>query len=332
VVVLNTKTGGILSYNSFPEYDQNWFAVGLTQMQWDYLNQHPQKPLIDRVVNGTYSPGSTYKTISASFGLEKNYITEHTVLFPCRGGMQIGNRFFKCWLHEGHGRANVIRAMVVSCDVYYYDLSARFALNEFTDFSRRNFLHARTGIDLPSERAGFAPDTDWYSIRLGNFFPTIGLKANLVIGQGEILVTPLAMAAYYNALANKGVWQTPHLLKEAFNENGTIQYNFFNQTTKRLPVSENTLRIIEQSLYDTVYSHEGTARRARVTGAEVYAKTGSTENPHGDLTHASMAGYVKWDNEPEIAFYIIVENAGGGGSIAGPIAHQIISFYQSNIR
>ena len=149
---------------------------------------------------------------------------------------------------------------------------------------------------------------------------------------GEILVTPLAMAAYYCALANDGVWQTPHFFQEAFNENGTIEYEFFEKTTQMLPITDSTLKIIQKALYDTVYSWEGTARRVMVNGAEIYAKTGSTENPQGEETHASMAGYVKWDGKAEIAFYVILENAGSGGSVAGPLAAQIISFYQNNIR
>ncbi|MCL1827613.1 MAG: penicillin-binding protein 2 [Candidatus Cloacimonetes bacterium] len=332
VVVLNTRTGGILSYNSFPEYDQNWFTEGLSQMQWDYLNDHEQKPLIDRVVNGAYSPGSTYKIISASFGLEKNYISEHTLLTSCRGGLQIGNRYFKCWDEKGHGRSAVNKGIMHSCDVYFYDLSAKFALDEFSEFSYNNYLHTKTGIDLPTERFGFSPNTDWYKSRLGSHFSTTGLKANLVIGQGEILVTPLSMASYYCALANDGLWQTPHLFKEAFNENEVVNYTFFEKTNKKLPVSENTLNILQKALFDTVNAPGGTAWRAKVSGVDVYAKTGSTENPQGELTHASMAGFARWNDQAEIAFYIIVENAGGGGAIAGPIANQIINFYQSNIR
>ena len=332
VVVMNPKTGALLAYNSFPEYDQNWFARGITTAQWEYLRDHENKPLIDRVTMGTYPPGSTFKTVSAAFGLEKNYVTEHTRLAFCDGGMQIGNRYFKCWNKYGHGRTNVLEAMAVSCDVYYYDLSARFNLDEFSAFTYSNFILDKTGIDLPSERAGFFPNSEWYRNRLGRFFSVVGLKANLVIGQGEVLTSPLAVCAYYSALANDGLWKTPFFYDRAFNDNGVLDEIFTKRVIKELPYSEKTLKLIQQSLYETVYRSDGTGRFARVPGAVVFGKTGSSENPHGDLTHASFAGYAMWDNEPEIAFYIIIENAGHGGSVAGPLVQKIIQFYQDNIR
>ncbi len=332
VVVMNPLTGGILSYNSFPEYDQNWFASGISNAQWDYLQNHSHKPLLDRVVLAAYPPASTYKVISAAFGLEKNYITEHTKLANCSGGMQIGNRFYKCWNPAGHGRTNVYESMAVSCDVYYYDLSARFDLDEFSKFSYNNYIFMKTGIDLPFEREGFFPSTQWYTQNYGRYFSSVGLKANLVIGQGEILTTPLAICNYYAAIANDGVWQSPHLLDRGFNEN-SINYKDLNpKVTRHLPLSETTLKIIQKSLYDTVYREDGTGRLARVKGAEVYAKTGSAENPHGDLTHAYFVGYAKWNNLPEIAFLVLIENAGHGGSTAGPIAKKIIEYYQNNVR
>jgi penicillin-binding protein 2 len=327
VVVMNPKTGGILSYNSFPEYDQNWFSSGISHAQWTFLNEHELKPLIDRVTMGTYPPGSTYKILSTAFGLEKNYVNEHTKLANCDGGMQIGNRYFKCWLQWGHGRSNLYDAMAVSCDVYYYDLSARFNLDEFSRFNHANFIHARTGVDLPIERAGFFPDSDWYRRRMGRFFSATGAKANLVIGQGETLTSPLAVCAYYAAIANDGIWLSPHFFQRAFNDEAVINTEFFTKTSKPLPISSETLAILQRTLYDAVYRSDGTARQARVPGVEVYGKTGSSENHQGDLTHASYAGYAIWDTEPEIAFYVIVENAGSGGSVAGPIVRKIITFY-----
>jgi penicillin-binding protein 2 len=332
VVIINPQTGGILSYNSFPEFDQNWFAEGITPAQWGYLLEHEQKPLLDRVLMGTYPPGSTFKVISAAFGLEKNYITDATRLSNCTGGMQIGDRFFRCWFRHGHGRSSFLNAMAVSCNVYFFDLSSRFALDEFVEFALNNHLFNRTGVDLPSERAGFIPNSDWYRNRLGRFFSTTGIRANLSIGQGEVLVSPLAMCTYYAAIANGGVWRTPHLFKEAFNENGFLIHDVVHKEEKRLPISDATLSLIQSSMNHAVYSDNGTARPARVRGANVFAKTGSSENPQGELPHASIAGYVKWDDVPEIAFYIIVENAGTGGTVTAPIARQIIQFYQDRIR
>jgi len=332
VVVMNPKTGGILSYNSFPEYDQNWFSTGISSAQWDFLNEHENKPMIDRVVNGTYPPGSTFKVLSAAYGLEKNYINESTRMTNCTGGMQFGDRFYKCWNSRGHGRLNINGAMVHSCDVFFYDLSQRFNLDEFFEFAHLNHLFARTGIDLPSERAGLFPNSDWYRNRLGRYFSVAGIKANLVIGQGEVLVSPLAMCTYYSAIANDGLWQTPHLFQRAFTDNSVITRDLYPRTKKYLPHSDETLKIIQKALYDIVNSNVGTGRNARVPGVEVYGKTGSSENHQGGLTHASYAGYAKWNGEVELAFYVMVENSGGGGAIAAPIAREIIQYYNENLR
>jgi len=329
VVVMNPKTGGILSYNSFPEYDQNWFSTGISSAQWEYLNENEQKPMIDRVTNGTYPPGSTFKVMGAAFALEKKYINESTMMTACNGGMQFGDRYYKCWSRWGHGRLNLNNAIVHSCDVFFYDLSTRFNLDEFFDFAHLNHLFARTGIDLPSERGGLFPNTEWYRNRLGRYLALQGIKANLVIGQGEVLVSPLAMCTYYAAIANDGLWKTPHLFQRAFNEHTSINQALFPRQVKYLPHSEETLKIIQKALYDTVNRDTGTGRGARVPGVEVYGKTGSSENPQGELTHASYAGYAKWNGEVELVFYVIVENAGGGGAIAAPVVRKIIEFYKS---
>ena len=332
VIVMNPKTGGILAYNSFPEFDQNWFASGISNAQWSYLMNHDLRPLLDRVVMGTYPPGSTFKTLSAAYAFERNLITESTRFAFCNGGMWIGNRYFRCWYRDGHGRTNIYEGMSVSCSVYFYDLSSRFNLDDFQEFTHNSFLLSRTGIDLPSERAGFFPRTEWYRNRLGRYFSTLGIRANLSIGQGEVLVSPLSLVSYYAAIANDGVWNSPHLFKEAFNENTILSEGIVNKTTKRLPYSENTLKIIQRSLYESVYRTSSTGRTARVQGAEIYAKTGTAENAQSDIPHASITGYVKWDGEPEIAFLVMIENAGWGGSNAGPVARQIIQFYQDKIR
>jgi penicillin-binding protein 2 len=332
VVVMNPRTGGVLSYNSFPEFDQNWFTEGITQAQWDYLRNHESRPLLDRVVMGTYPPGSTFKIMSAAYNFERNLVSETTRLSFCGGGMQIGDRFFRCWNRHGHGRTSFLDAMAMSCNVYFFDLSSRFSLDDFVDFSWNSFIFDRTGIDLPSERSGFMPRTEWYRNRLGRFFSTLGIRANLAIGQGEVLVSPLAICAFYAAIANDGVWRTPHLFKEAFNDTRRLTQEILTKEKRLLPFNEYTLRLIQQSMYHTVYSNTGTGRHIRVNNATIFAKTGSSENPHGDLPHASIAGYAKWDGMPEIAFYVIVENAGHGGSVAGPIARQIIQFYQDRIR
>ncbi|HPM01606.1 MAG TPA: penicillin-binding protein 2 [Candidatus Cloacimonadota bacterium] len=331
IVVMNPKTGGILAYSSFPEYEQNWFASRITTEQWISLRDNPQKPMLDRVINGTYPPGSTFKAVTGSFGLEKKLINQETLLASCVGGLQIGNRFFKCWFHGGHGRTNILSALKVSCDVFFYDLSKFFKLDEFKDFVQANYLIDRTGVDIPYERKGFFPDTKWYAKRLGKYFSLQGRKANLSIGQGEVLMTPLQLCAYYAAIANDGIWKKPHLLKKAIGHKSLSYEEIEGPVDKKLPVSPQNLKIIQEGLWQVCNAPGGTGGGARVPGVKVYGKTGSAENAHGGQTHAWFACYATWD-EPELAVVVFMENAGHGGSMSAPIAGKIISYYNLNVR
>ncbi|MCB5250897.1 MAG: penicillin-binding protein 2 [Candidatus Cloacimonadales bacterium] len=331
IVVINPKTGGVLAYSSFPEYDQNLFTAPISNEQWSCLIDDPQKPMLDRVINGSYPPGSTFKTVTGSFGLEKEYVNPQTLLASCIGGLQIGNRFFKCWTSYGHGRLSFIDAIKVSCDVYFYDLSKNFKLNEFAEFVRKNHLIERTGIDLPYEKKGFFPNNEWYTKRLGKNFGSQGLKANLAIGQGEVLTTPIQLCAYYAAIANDGIWKKPHLLKKAIGDRTLLYEELEENINKTLPISEKNLKLIQEGLWQAVNGKNSTGGGARVNGVKVYGKTGSAENAHGDDTHAWFACYATWD-EPELAIVVFLENAGHGGSMAAPIAGKIISYYNKNVR
>ena len=323
VVISEVETGGILAYISKPDFDQNIFVNKLSSVAWNEMIQNPNKPMLDRVIHGTYPPGSSYKPIIASLGLESEIITRDTKLAQCKGGLNIGNRFFKCWLDKGHGKLNVVNAIKYSCDVFFYDLSTKCSLEQMNDYTKRSFLTVKTGIDLIGERSGFFPTYKWYVENYGKYVGIIGPKVNISIGQGEILVTPLQMCFYFNAIANNGKWIQPHILEKEIGEKRTILYSGI---TKNLPISTKNLEMIQESLYKAVNERYGTGVAASFPDIEVYGKTGSAENHMGKKTHAWFAGYVKWD-KPEIAFVVFMENAGHGGSVAAPLAAKFIKYY-----
>jgi penicillin-binding protein 2 len=147
---------------------------------------------------------------------------------------------------------------------------------------------------------------------------------NLTIGQGELLVTPLQMCSFYNALANNGLWHTPHLFQK------TIDTNPEQVQTKSLPVSPENIKIIQEALYEVVNGNYGTGTAASLPDIKVYGKTGSAENHMSDTTHAWFCGYAGWE-EPEISFTVFLEAGGGGGSDAAPLAAQLVRFY-GNLR
>jgi penicillin-binding protein 2 len=326
IVVIDVKTGGILAYESKPDFDQNMMMTKLKKEDWDKVNTDPSRPMLDRVIHGTYPPGSIFKPITGSFGLEKGIIDQNSLDRPCVGGLQVGNRFFHCWSKSGHGSLPIEEALRVSCDVFFYDLSLKFKLDEFQKFVYDNHLAQRTGVDLPNERIGLFPNTAWYKKRYGKSAVTTGPKVNLSIGQGEIQVSPLQMCSYYAALANNGKWIRPHFLDRAIGSK-TILYKGLNQNLEtQLPISSNTLRIIQEGLYKVVNSPGGTGGAARFAGPAIYGKTGSAENRIGRTTHAWFVGYYCTDT-PQIAVCVFMENAGHGGSASAPIAARIMKYY-----
>lgn len=329
-VVMDVKTGGILAYVSNPAFDPNIFMRKVTREEWDSMMQNPLKPMMDRVIHAGYPPGSVFKPITASLGLEKKVITPETELANCIGGMKIGNRFFKCWFHSGHGRLSVRDALKVSCDVFFYDLSLRLKLDDMKQFVLNNRLAQRTGIDLPNERKGLFPDTKWYRKNYGKHVGIIGHKVNLSIGQGEVLLTPIQVCAYYAALGNGGVWNQPHFMQKAIGRK-TVNWEQMNPKSQhRLPISAATLKVIQEGLYKVMNEPGGTAR-FKIDGATGYGKTGSAENAPGRTTHAWFAGY-EVTNKPEIAVCVFLENAGHGGSISAPVAIKIMNYYNNNIK
>lgn len=329
VVVSDVRTGGILAYVSKPDFDPNIFMQRLTPELWADLTR-ADKPMLDRVIHATYPPGSVFKPITAGMGLESGIVDRYTLMSPCVGGFQVGNRFFRCWSHAGHGRTSIVDALMYSCDVYFYDLSLKVDMDKFHDYAVASHMAAPTGIDLPNERRGFFPHTQWYRKTYGKNVGIIGHKVNLSIGQGEILCSPIQMNAYFAALANDGIWIQPHFLKQTVGRGRLTREQVQKLQKKALPLSKQNLRIIQEGLWAVCNAPGGTARRAQVEGAVTYGKTGSAENSMGKTTHAWFCGYIVTD-KPEIAVTVFMENAGGGGAMAAPVAKQIFDYYVGNV-
>jgi len=329
VVVMDVQSGGILAYVSHPLYDPNIFMSKISPEQWQELNTDA-KPMMDRVIHAAYPPGSVFKPITGALGLESGVANRFTTFSACTGGLQVGNRFFKCWNHAGHGKTNIIDALKVSCDVYFYDLVQKITLEKFREHTLAWNVCTKTGIDLPNERNGFFPSSTWYHKQYGKNISIFGHKINLSIGQGEILTTPLQICAMYAAIANNGLWNQPHLLKRTVGRGMLTKQQLSATTSHRLPISLETLRIIQDGLYAVSNAPGGTGAHVKVSGATVFGKTGSAENSMGKVTHAWFAAYLVKE-KPEIAVTVFLENAGGGGSMAGPIAGKVLNYYAGNI-
>jgi len=329
VIVSDVKTGGILAYLSKPDYDPNIFMQKISTEVWAGLNT-PSKPLMDRIIHATYPPGSVFKTVTGSKGLETGVIDRYTRLASCGGGLKIGNRFFRCWSAAGHGSLNIVDAHRVSCDVFFYDLISKMDLDAVAAHARACGVVEKTGIDLPNERSGFYPDKQYYRDKLGVTSGLNGYKANLAIGQGEVLTTPLQMNTHYAAIARGGMWMQPHLLLQTMGSSRITRDQLQPLNKHPLPWSASTVQTIRDGLWAVTNAPGGTARAISVSGATSYGKTGSAQNYMGSVTHAWFCGFIETD-KPEIVVTVFMENAGGGGAMAAPVANKIFNYYIGNL-
>ncbi|RMH73245.1 MAG: penicillin-binding protein 2 [Gemmatimonadetes bacterium] len=324
---IDPRTGEVLALASKPAFDPNAFATGIQPQEWRSLIFNAQKPLLDRAIQSSYPPGSTFKVVTAAAGLEYGKISETTKMpRSCVGGFSYGRGYFGCWKKEGHGRMNVHEAIMQSCDVFFYQLGLQLGVETLCHFAKQCGLGRKTGIDLPQERAGLIPSPEWYDRAYGEQGWTEGVIISVAIGQGEVLASPLQMANLTAGIANDGIYYTPHLLKRVSSLPDTSKpLPMPTIQTHRLPYSASTLRIIQNAMRDVVNSDRGTARRARIKGIEVCGKTGTSQNPHGE-DHAWFIAYAPYEN-PEIALAIVVENGGSGGRVAAPLAQKVLQAY-----
>ena len=326
-VVLDPRNGEVLALMSKPDYDPEIFSNPLTPETWNQLVNHENKPLYNRASQSLFPPGSTYKLVLAAAGLETGDINlEGKIL--CTGAYRLGNRLFHCWKKTGHGEVNFMAAVEQSCNVYFWEKSLDIGLEKWSEFSKNFQFGKPTNIDLPNESAGLVPTKEYFDRKYGEKKWTRGLVLNLVVGQGELLTTPLQMAQFAMILGNEGILFRPHLVKKIHDPlTGEVVFTKIDSIQIQ-GTSKKTYRTIKQGMNLVVNGVKGTAKSARIRGVTVCGKTGTAQNPHGNA-HAWFIGFAPMD-KPEIAFCIMVENGGSGGAVAAPIAGGVLSIYFKN--
>lgn len=317
IVAANPKNGEILVYLSKPGFDANILSWGAPSSYWENLKNDYKAPLWDRVKGGGYPPGSIFKLVTAIAGLEEGIVKGSSYMeLACDGKIRIGDRTYNCWAK--HGYLNLINAIVQSCDIYFYQLGMKVGIDKLTTYAKRLGLGEETRVDLSNEAKGFIPTRTWYGKRL-----TKGVIANLAIGQGEIIVTPIQLLNLGLIIANDGVLFRPHIVKSIVLPNGeTISPPIRRKIIK---ISKQTLNIIKVAMLGVINDPKGTGKLAHIAGIKVAGKTGTAENPHGK-DHALFLGFAPID-EPEICVVAVIENSGKGGSVAAPIVGKIIREY-----
>ncbi len=313
-VFLDPATGAVRGLYSGPSFDPNLFSGRLSPERWHALVDDPQRPLQNRATGSAYSPGSTFKVVMAAAALADGVVGSGERIF-CAGSRSFYGQRRYCHFRGGHGWVAIDEAITRSCNVFFYEVGDRLGIERIAGWARRFGLGEKSGIGLPAESGGLVPSDEWKRRTRGEpWYP--GETISVAIGQGPLLVTPLQMAVLAAAIANGGRRVHPHLLPGAA------------APAEPIGLPAEALAHVRQGMRDVVESDFGTARRARVRGIEVAGKTGTAQvvrlgekNP-GD--HAWFIGFAPVEN-PELAFAIIVEHAGHGGSAAAPIASRVVA-------
>ncbi len=324
VMVSNVNSGEVLSLVSKPGFDPNLFSKPISSKQWKKLKDSPDKPFLNRAFLVSNPPGSIIKIVTAVAGLEEKKVSKDTT-FYCPGSTKIGNREFRCWLRGGHGNVNVSKALITSCDVYFYKLGLRLGINKFSDWLSK-FGVGELHEDFPfKQRLGTIPSKNFINKYLdGNFYN--GDLANVSIGQGYLTLNVLQAHKIISIIANNGEFVKFRLYK-----NQEIIKD------KLLEIDEKNLQEIKKGLVGVVNDREGTGFQARVDD-KVAGKTGTAQVISKD---SKKYGYGKFKNhgwftayypsdKPEIAITVFAEHGDSGGSAGGPIIKQIISYYKKN--
>jgi len=321
-IFMNPNTGEVLALASTPGYDPNVFTAPVSRTTWTALISDPRHPLNDRAISSFYAPGSTFKVLMSIVGLETGAITPQTTVF-CSGSVSIYNRQFMCWKKGGHGTVDVHRALVHSCNVFYYLLGKKVGIDAISKYAKMFGIGELSGIDIPGESRGNPPSAEWKQrIHKEQWYP--GDTISVSIGQGLLATTPVQMATMISAVANGGTLVQPHLARDA------------KFAAEKIPVSAATLALIREALADVV--EEGTATKAQLGPIRVAGKTGTAQvfkksvgvdadkQPKDERDHAWFIGYAPAEN-PEIAFAIVIEHGGHGGTTAAPVARKVLEVF-----
>jgi len=332
IVVLDVRNGEVLAMASYPGYDPGMLSAGATAEQWQKLLDDPQHPLLDRAIAGVYPPGSTFKIVTISAGLEALGLSPGSTYY-CAGrwdGLDDGATRH-CWLKTGHGSIDLFDGLVQSCDSVFWEVGK--ALNQFDPgalprYARGFGLGTVTGLNALDEAMGLIPDPDWksksYSGAEQQWLPRDAI--NMAIGQGDVLVTPLQMANLVAAVANGGTLYRPRLVRRIGSLMGGDVQDFGPEVMGSLPVSAANLAIVRSAMEGVVT--RGTPYVAFL-GATIRmaGKSGTAEAPPGD-SHAWFVGYAP-ANTPQIAVAVVLEHGGEGGHSAAPLFRQVVESYMA---
>ncbi len=333
-VVIDPNNGNVLAMASVPSFDPNTFIPSIKAKDWAELRKDTAKPLINRAVSA-FPPGSTFKIVTALAGLRKGLANAH---FTCTGGVTYGNHYFQCWINEkggSHGTLSVADAIKVSCNAFFYQYGNAAGIDAIDATGDSLGLGKPSGMEITGESGGVLPGPDWMRINSPQEKWSSAYTANVSIGQGYDLATPLQMAMAYATVANGGISYYPRLVDKVLNQDGTpvldadgnvavpqkpkVHADFRNDFTPA------QIELVRHGLWKVVNEEGGTGKIARMKDVQVAGKTGTAQamrNGEKD-TIAWFCCFAPYDN-PKYTIAVMVQGGEHGGSVAAPIATRIL--------
>ena len=326
-VVTDPRNGDVLVLLSRPAFDPNQISSGATKEYWAKVAMDKTHPLQNRVTQGRFPPGSTFKPVLALKGLEKGIINENSS-FPCRGGFSYGNRVFKCWRKEGHGSIAVHRGIVESCDVFFYNLGLKLGIDNIHEMAETIGLTKVTGIDLPGEKAGVVPSTAWKQKTYGEKWYE-GETVSVSIGQGAVWLTPMQLQQLSSFIANEGVTYKPRIVNKIVSPQGKVLKVFEPAILTNAKVNKQAMTIVKDGMKGVVNEPRGTAYASRLASVSISGKTGTAQSASlgtGKGDHAWFVAFAPSD-APVLSMAILIEFGGHGASMSAPIAKIVTESY-----
>ncbi|HPX61786.1 MAG TPA: penicillin-binding protein 2 [Deltaproteobacteria bacterium] len=333
-VALDVNTGDVLAFVSNPVYDPALFSGKIPADKWKRYLEDKRRPLENKALTGMYPPGSTFKMVTALAGLEAGVIDRSTTV-TCRGYHESGSSRFNCWNRRGHGQTNLKKSLRESCDVYYYQLGEKIGMEQIAGTARKMGLGAPLGIGLKNEKGGLIPGAEWKQKRFGKrWFQGDTITAS--IGQGYVLMTPIQLASMTATLASEGKVYRPRVVKRIVDADGKTVKEYPPELVAETGIPAEHFRLVKQGMLSCVNDPGGTGSMARLYEVKVAGKTGTSQVvklrdrkgnlPYKFKDHALFVAFAPYD-KPEIAVAVVVEHGGGGGSVAAPIAGNILRAY-----
>lgn len=338
LVAIDPQSGAILAMVSHPAFNPNVFANGISAAQWRKLMSDPNHPLENRAIQGAYPPGSTFKLVDTIAGMEEHVLSPDTT-FHCPGGMWYGGRIYHCWRKQGHGTVRLHRAIVESCDVFFYQAGQRVGVDRLAYWAHQLGLGEKTGVALDDEKPGVVPSSAWKRKRFGErWYPAETLS--VAIGQGYLALTPLQMAQLAAEIGNGRVRYKPRFVSEVDGLDGRVIKAYPPEIEARLKLDPQVVEFVRDAMADVVNGPGGTAHRARLEGITVCGKTGTAQVvkqgpgsrvaedklPERFRDHAWFIAFAPKEHA-RIAVACIIEHGGHGGSAAAPVVHDVMAKY-----